>query len=209
MRSRNRDLMKQIKEYVKEYALSHNGISPTTINIAETFNISRAGGFRYLKYMDEEGMIKYQHGRVIGENWDPDHNLAQLSASYIEGNDEIKNYFSMPACFVNHQEGKYFTVTVMGDSMVDAGIGKENLVICRAQETADAEDIVAAKIRDGGCVLRRYCRDDEGPFLWAENNGWNSGERLTGRDFEILGVAVRVLRDLAPLGGSEEERKIG
>ena len=58
------------------------------------------------------------------------------------------------------------------------------------------DDIVVAYIRGSGSTLKRYCRDDDGPFLWAENNSWNADDRVFGREFDVQGVAIKVLKDI-------------
>ena len=85
---------------------------------------------------------------------------------------------------------------VRGDSMADAGIEPGDLVLCRQQETANTEDIVAAYIRGEGSTLKRLCRDDEGPYLWAENNDWSEESRFFGREFDIQGVAIKILKKI-------------
>ena len=75
--------------------------------------------------------------------------------------------------------------------------------ICRVQETADTGDVVAAYIRGSGSTLKRYCLDDDGPFLWAENRKWKKEDRMFGREFDIQGVAIKVLKDLPPWTGAK------
>ena len=114
----------------------------------------------------------------------------------LEAEGTIDEYSQMPAAFVDGQKGHFFTLKVKGDSMVDAGIDDEDLVICRQSEEARADDIVAAFIPGEGSTLKRYCRDDEGSFLWAENSNWDAQERDFGRNFKILGIAIKVLKNI-------------
>ena len=67
MRSKNMDQLRAMKEYLEEYAMEHDGYIPTMTEIAEAFRISRAGAFRYLKEMDERGMVIYRDGRIETE----------------------------------------------------------------------------------------------------------------------------------------------
>ena len=64
MRSKNRGLMEQIKTYAEEYAMSHGGATPSTRDIGAAFNMSHVSAYRYLRSMDELGMIRYEHGEI-------------------------------------------------------------------------------------------------------------------------------------------------
>ncbi len=55
--------------------------------------------------------------------------------------------------------GDHFALTVVGDSMVDAGILDNDTVIIRRQHTADSGDIIVALIRNEEATLKRLrCR---------------------------------------------------
>lgn len=206
MRSKNQDLMRKIKAYVEEYAMQHNGNAPSTTMIGDKFHMTRVSGYRYLKAMDELGMIIYRDGKVRTDKLDKiNMRTGDLSENYIEGitagtpveiEGMVDEYFSMPPLFVDGQRGHFFTLIVKGDSMIDAGIDDGDIVICRKSEEANVDDIVVAYIRGSGSTLKRYCRDDDGPFLWAENNSWNADDRVFGREFDVQGVAIKVLKDI-------------
>lgn len=206
MRSKNQDLMRKIKAYVEEYAMQHNGNAPSTTMIGDKFHMTRVSGYRYLKAMDELGMIIYRDGKVRTDKLDKiNMRTGDLSENYIEGitagtpveiEGMVDEYFSMPPLFVDGQRGHFFTLIVKGDSMIDAGIDDGDIVICRKSEEANVDDIVVAYIRGSGSTLKRYCRDDDGLFLWAENNSWNADDRVFGREFDVQGVAIKVLKDI-------------
>ena len=65
MRSIDRGLMEKIKAYAEEYALSNGGATPSTRDIGAAFNISHVSAYRYLRSMDELGMISYEHGEIL------------------------------------------------------------------------------------------------------------------------------------------------
>ncbi len=198
--------MVRIREYVEEYAMAHNGEAPSTTMIGKRFNMSRVSGYRYLQAMDELGMIVYRDGKVLTEE------LSKISAArgalsenYTEGitagapadvEGVVDEYFSMPPLFVDGQRGHFFTLSVRGDSMVDAGIDEGDIVICKEAFRARVDDIVAAYIRGSGSTLKRFCVDDDGPFLWAENRSWSVEERMFGREFDIQGVAIKVVKNI-------------
>ena len=58
MRSKNTDLMNEIKKFAEEYYLEY-WKSPSTSEIAGAVGVTRATVYRYLKDMAERGMIDY------------------------------------------------------------------------------------------------------------------------------------------------------
>nr|MBQ4457812.1 hypothetical protein [Clostridia bacterium] len=163
------------------------------------------GAFGYLKAMDKLGMIRYEDGIIHTEVTDKMIVPTRLCKGYVEGitagapneiEGGVESYFSIPPMFVDGKKGNFFTLKVIGDSMIDAGIDDGDIVICRESEEAMVDDIIVAYIRGNGSTLKRYCRDDDGPFLWAENSSWSIDDRMLGREFDVQGVAIKVLKDI-------------
>ena len=205
MRSKNRDVMAQMKVYSQEYARDHHGKTPTTAELGEKFGMTRQSAFRYLKAMDELGMIRYEDGEIYTDYIEKKREPGIRCFSFPEGitagtpaetEGYVGSIFEIPSIFTDGRKGDYFMLEVRGDSMADAGIEPGDLVLCRQQETANTEDIVVAYIRGEGSTLKRLCRDDEGPYLWAENNDWPEESRFFGREFDIQGVAIKVLKNI-------------
>ena len=217
MPQKDRRLMERIREFVNEYARDHYGQTPSTTKIAERFGICRSGAFGYLKAMDQAGMIRYENGQIITDFMKKFNSRGPVGYAFAEGTItagtpiEIETYaediFEMPPVFVDGKSGTFFVLTVKGDSMVDAGIRENDLVLCQAQETAKKGDIVAAYIPGEGATLKRYCINKEGPYLWAENKGWRDQKRNFGREFIIQGVAIKVLKDIHYKEAEREDNK--
>ena len=205
MLQKDRGLMERIKGYVEEYALSNQGNTPSMSEIGARFGISRSGAFGYLKAMDQLGMIRYESGRIHTDVIDKMMIPPQLCKGYVEGitagepadvEGYVDSYFPIPPVFLDGRKGNFFTLKVSGNSMVDAGIENGDIVICKECEEARVDDIVVAYIRGAGSTLKRYCQDDDGPFLWAENKSWSIDDRMFGREFDVQGVAIKVLKDI-------------
>lgn len=58
MRSKNIELMNQIKEFAERFYIEV-GRSPSTTEIADEVGVSRGTAYRYLIEMAEKGMIEY------------------------------------------------------------------------------------------------------------------------------------------------------
>ena len=205
MLQKDRGLMDRIRQFAEEYALENQGNTPSMAEIGSRFGISRSGAFGYLKAMDRLGLIRYEGGRIRTEMIDKMTIPPQLCKGYVEGitagapaevEGYVDSYFPIPPMFLDGRKGSFFTLKVTGDSMVDAGIDDGDIVICRECEEARIDDIVVAYIRGAGSTLKRYCQDDDGPFLWAENKSWSIDDRMFGREFDIQGVAIKVLKDI-------------
>ena len=205
MRSKNRGLMEQIKTYAEEYAMSHGGATPSTRDIGAAFDISHVSAYRYLRSMDELGMIRYEHGEIRTDRIDKIEPMTNLSPSFsnaipagpadeVEG--YVEEYVSIPSVFTDGQSGKFYILKVTGDSMTNAGIDSGDLVIIREQVDAREGDIVAALINHNSSTLKRMRKDEKGRYLWAENNSWADKDRFYGRNFEVQGVAVKVVKDI-------------
>ena len=207
MRYKDSSLMERIKEYAETYALENRGATPTNNEIGEALSITRVRAYRYLKAMDELGMIRYIDGRIHTERIDKIAPITDLSPSYLDAipagtPDEIEaqvdEYVSIPSVFVDNQQGLFFILKVSGESMVDAGIDSGDIVIIRKDVDARPGEIVAALIHGSSSTLKRIKQDDQGhPYLWAENESWSDERRIFGRDFTVQGVAVKVVKDIS------------
>ena len=198
-------LMERIKLFAEEYALKNSGRTPSMTEIGSRFGISRSGAYGYLKAMDQRGMIRYEDGVIHTDVIDKAAEPALLCRVYPEGisagiPEEVEGYedsdFLIPPMFLDGMKGSFFMLKANGNSMKDAKIDNGDLVICRKCEEAREEDIVVAYIRGSGSTLKRYKRDKKGPYLWAENNSWSNDDRLFGREFDIQGVAIKLLKNI-------------
>ena len=63
MRSKNTDLMNEIKKFAEEYYLEY-WKSPSTSEIAGAVGVTRATVYRYLIDMAERGMIDYDGSEI-------------------------------------------------------------------------------------------------------------------------------------------------
>ncbi|MFI8961698.1 transcriptional repressor LexA [Streptomyces sp. NPDC053493] len=108
----------------------------------------------------------------------------------ITAEEHVEDTLVLPAQVVG--AGRLFAVTVVGDSMRDAHIEDGDVVVVRAQDTADDGDIVAAML-DGEATVKRLAH--VGPHVWL-NPANPSYEPIPGDDAVVLGKVVSVLRRL-------------
>ncbi len=89
--------------------------------------------------------------------------------------------------------GDHFALEVRGDSMIEAGIFDNDMVIIRKQDTAETGDIVVALIDDEEATLKRLRKRGASLALEAANPAYET--RIFGPDrVRIQGKLVSLLR---------------
>ena len=89
--------------------------------------------------------------------------------------------------------GDHFALEVRGDSMIEAGILDQDVVIIRKQDTADTGDIVVALIDDEEATLTRLRKRGASIALEAANPAYET--RIFGPDrIRIQGRLVSLIR---------------
>jgi repressor LexA len=89
--------------------------------------------------------------------------------------------------------GEHFALTVVGDSMVDAGIFDGDTAIIRRQDTADTGEIVVALLDEGEVTLKRLRRRGASIALEPANKAYET--RIFGPDrVRLQGKLVGLLR---------------
>jgi len=108
-----------------------------------------------------------------------------LAEDYIEGRLDLNEHLIQ-----NPQ--KTFIVKVSGDSMIDAGIHPEDLLI--VDQTLDPQDgnIVIAAL-DGDLTVKRLCKQEGQVFLMPENPGYPGIEVHADMSLVIWGVVTNVI----------------
>jgi repressor LexA len=109
----------------------------------------------------------------------------------ILATENIEDYFPLPA----HMVGDYtvFMLSVVGDSMIEAGIHDGDYVIVRQQSTASNGDIVVAMTEDDEATVKRFFKESDHIRLQPENSAM---EPIRLRDVKILGKVIGLYREI-------------
>lgn len=201
MRTKSKELMEKIQQCANRFCIT-NSRTPSTSEIAEELGISRGTVHKYLKAMDEMGVLTYQMGELRTRITDQVNTMrvgipivgAIPCGTPEEEVENVEEYVSFSRSVVG--EGEFFILRASGDSMVDAGIDDGDLVVVRRQLIAAEGQIVAALV-DGGSTLKRllYDEDTERYVLHPENVERDYPD-IEGSNISIQGVAIRVLKNL-------------
>lgn len=199
MRSKNPELMNEIKEYIEGYYLQ-NRQSPSTTKIADAVGIARGTAYKYLVEMAKRNMIEY-NGQDISTDVTRKYNTEQTqtpiigsvpcgSPQYEEEN--IEEYVSLPTAIFG--KGDFFILKASGQSMIEAGIDDGDLVVVRKQIEANEGDIVVALV-DNQNTLKRYYRDDENKKIILHPENKKMKDIIVEECF-IQGVACNIIKSI-------------
>jgi repressor LexA len=109
--------------------------------------------------------------------------------------ENVDEHLSVPRSYVSDR-GDHFALTVVGESMIGAGILNGDVVVVRSQSAADDGDLVAALVpgpAEDEATVKRLGRRGAKVLLIPENPAFQPFEMTGGK---ILGKVVAVLRKL-------------
>lgn len=204
MRTMNEAHCECLITFINEYKRVY-GNSPSVDEIGAGVGMPRSTVARYLRYMNDKGMLNYGGRRKIETHRQV--HLAELISIPVCGEiscgmaklaeEEIEGYISLPKSMIG--SGTFFVLRADGDSMINAGIDHGDLVVIRQQADAQRGQIIVPLI-DGECsTLKRYFPhpSEHTVDLVPENEAYPVRTiDLTEQDFCIQGIAVKVLKDL-------------
>lgn len=197
MRSLSEAKYTSIKNYVSNY-FNEFGCSPTLAEIVKGTGLPQTTVYRYTSAMIDRGEFEISGRKSIAPS-----NAKAPSASvpllgqiacgipkYAEEN--IEEYVRLPVSLIG--KGEFFLLRAYGDSMIEAGIDNNDLVLIRKQESAEPGQIVVALVDDEATLKRFYPEPSENRIrLHPENPNIPD---IFVKSCEIQGIAVMVIKDL-------------
>lgn len=182
--------------------LRDKGYPPSVREIGQEVGLSSSSTVHgYLKRLEEKGFIRRDPTKpraleVLDHeqtNNNPDFTyipvLGRVAAGLpilaVENKDET---FPLPLSFTG--SGEFFMLTIKGDSMIEAGIFENDMVLVRRQQSADNGDIIVALLEDEATVKRFY-KENNHVRLQPENSAMAP---ILTRNVAILGKVVGLIR---------------
>ncbi|KOS03209.1 transcriptional repressor LexA [Paenibacillus polymyxa] len=197
------------------------GYPPSVREIGEAVGLASSSTVHgHLDRLEKKGLIRRDPTKpraieLLGQDESDNSNLINYSISRvpvvgkvtaglpITATENIEDYFPLPQHFVG--EDKIFMLSVVGESMIEAGIANGDYVIVRQQQTADNGDIVVRQQQtaDNGDIVVAMTDEDEATVktfykekdhirLQPENPAF---EPLRLTHVSILGKVVGLFRD--------------
>ncbi|WP_025688921.1 transcriptional repressor LexA [Paenibacillus zanthoxyli] len=197
-----------ILEFIRNEVRS-KGYPPSVREIGEAVGLASSSTVHgHLDRLEKKGLIRRDPTKpraieLLGqEDSDNVHQFVQTVARVpvvgkvtagvpITATENIEDYFPLPTHYVG--ENKVFMLSVMGDSMIEAGIMNGDYVIVRQQQTADNGDIVVAMTEDDEATVKTFYKERDHIRLQPENPAY---EPLRLNRVSILGKVIGLFRDI-------------
>lgn len=194
----------EILNYIKEYIVNH-GYPPTVREIGADLGVSSPATIHaHLKNLEEKGFIlkKETKNRAIellveNEFAHKDENTIEVpllgkvtAGSPIEAIENPNEYFQLPAYLVPKNK-EVFTLTVSGESMINAGILDGDILIVEKQATARNGQIVVAMNEDNEATVKTFYKEKGYFRLQPEND---TMDPIILNNVTILGKVIGLYR---------------
>ena len=192
--------IKLLFNFIEDYAKRNDGKTPAIAVIMQHTGMPKTTAFRYMQELANRGMVSYKGKGTLTAS-----DRAYTSGATIpvlgqivcgspnEEEECVERYVSVPKEWV---QGECFLLRAYGDSMIDIGIAKGDLILVRKTSEATDGQVVVALTEEGN-TLKRLFWEDGRPRLHAENSSYTPEERdFYPSDLTIQGVALKVIKDI-------------
>ena len=187
-------MTERIYEYLQEI-IPTQGYAPSVREICAAVGLKSPSTVHFhLKRLQEQGLIEKGEfkGRAIALTRPSTRNQVPVvgdvaAGSPILAQECIDDYLTFDC---GGREGEYFALRVRGESMLNAGILPDDLVVVRRQPTAVSGEIVVALLGDEATVKRLSKRNGE-VWLLPENDAY---QPIDGTGAQLLGRVTAVVR---------------
>lgn len=188
--------LKAVYDFTVNY-LDNYGYPPSVREICAELNIkSTATAYAYIERLKDKGLLnkdpqkkrslsvsggaqKFKSVPIIG---------VIAAGQPIFAVENLEGYIPLPDNFGGNDEK--FALRIKGESMINAGIYDNDIIIISRQNTAENGDIVAALVDDEATVKRFYKKD--GKFILHPEN--DSMQDMVFDQVSILGKVKGLLR---------------
>ena len=161
MRPFNQTYLDDILKFVNKY-YQDNHVAPTIIQVSSNVGVPRSTTHRYLQELSNRGLLEYDRG-ILSAPQSAKMKTAYISAPLVgsiqcgspeEEEEFVEEYVSLPVSLFG--KGEFYILRAKGDSMVDAGIEEDDLIVIERNCPAEEGDIVVALDPDNQNTLKRY-----------------------------------------------------
>lgn len=196
------EIMTEIKKFIAE-----KGYAPTIRELCNLCNLSStATMFVHLKNLTNKGYINQTENKfrtielnVFNEYDKKNENVIETpllgkvaAGNPIEAIENPNEFISLPSYLVGNNT-EVFSLTVNGNSMINAGIFDDDIVIVKKQKTANNGEIVVAMTDNNEVTLKRFYKEKNHIRLQPENDAL---EPIILDNVTILGKAIGLYRKI-------------
>lgn len=204
MRPFNHTYLDDILKFVNKY-YQENRVAPTIIQVSAGVGVPRSTTHRYLQELSKRGMLEYDRG-ILSAPQSAKMKTAYISAPLVgsiqcgspeEEEELVEEYVSLPVSLFG--KGEFYILRAKGDSMVDAGIEEDDLIVIERNCPAKIGDIVVALDPNNQNTLKRYAGFDKTErryILKYENEAKYPGDEIKVKSCMVQGIARHVIKSL-------------
>ena len=189
------NMQQRIYEYIAS-CIREQGYPPSVREIGEAVGLKSPSTVHFhLKHLEEAGVIEKGAGKgraitltapAVPEDKVPI--VGNVAAgSPILAEECIEDYLTFDT---GGHGDEYFALRVRGESMLNAGILPDDLVVVRRQQTCSNGEIAVAMIEDEATV-KRFSKQNGHIWLLPENEAYSP---IDGTYAQILGKVAAVVR---------------
>lgn len=185
--------------------MAKKGYPPTVRELCEITNLSSTATVHvHLDHLQKKGYIKKDKDKnrtlellVPNEYKNQDESVISLpllgkvtAGNPIEAIENPNEYLEVPSFMVNPKH-ETFSLNVSGDSMINAGIFDNDVVLVERGRTANNGEIVVAMNENNEVTVKRFFKEKDHIRLQPENDAL---EPIILNDCTILGKVVALYR---------------
>lgn len=194
----------EILQFIKKHIVN-NGYPPTVREIGSSLGLSSPATIHsHLSNLEEKGYIKKDTNKnralellIDNEFAKTEESLVSVpllgkvtAGSPIEAIHNPNEYFQLPAYMIPSRK-EVFTLKVSGESMINAGILDNDIVIVERTNDARNGEIVVAMTKENEVTLKRFFKEKTFIRLHPENDYM---EDIILDNVTILGKAIGLYR---------------
>lgn len=212
MKNELTDRQKEILNFIQSY-LEENGYPPTLREIGREFNIvSTFGVKRHLEALTKKGYLNILSNASRGISITKNNKAVNIeidinnagkinsipiigrvaAGSPILSEENIEGSITIDPSFMKKADN-CFALKVKGDSMIEAGIFENDLVIIQPSTNVKNGDIVVARI-DDEVTVKVYENKNQQIKLLPQNKNYEPIEVRSDNNFSLVGKVSGVIR---------------
>lgn len=206
-------VQKKTYDFIKKF-ISENGYAPSLKDIANHINVkSISTAFFHLERLAEKGFIvKGENGSIelINQNNNESSESSMSLTNYlencqvplvgiiaagvpIEAIENTNTMITIPPSMIDGK-GEVFCLEVQGNSMIDAHICDEDIVVVKKQDYAENGQIVVALLDDGSATLKTYKKLKNGQVMLIPAN--KDFVPITLDSVKVQGKVIGIIREM-------------
>lgn len=190
-------MQQRIYDFIAQ-TIQEQGYPPSVREIGDAVGLKSPSTVHFhLKHLEELGVIGKSAGKgraitLTEQPQEPQEDRIPIVGHVAAGTpilaqECIEDYLTFDT---GGRADEYFALRVRGESMINAGILPDDLVVVRQQRTANNGEIVVALLEDEATV-KRFSRRGSEVWLLPENENYSP---IDGRQAQIMGKVTAVIR---------------